>query len=113
MTIEIELLAVPDCPNEADAVDQITTAVADARVRAAVTRDLVATRVGSPTILLNGTDPFAQPDAAVGLACRLHATPHGLRGVPTLRDLRQALKRGSRGLNSRATVGLPWPLRCR
>ncbi len=105
MTIEIELLVVPDCPNEADAVELITTAVADARVRATVTRTVIATRdqarqrgfVGSPTILLNGTDPFAQPDAAVGLACRLYSTPHGLRGVPTLRDLRQALKRVAAG----------------
>ncbi len=120
MTIKIELLIVPDCPNEADAVELITTAVADTLVRATVTRTVIATRdqarqrgfVGSPTILLNGTDPFAQPDAAIALACRLYSTPEGLRGAPTLRDLRQALKRVAAGLNTRAAapyVALPPP----
>lgn len=101
MTIEIELLVVPDCPNEAGAADLITTAVADLRVQATVTRTVISTHdqarergfVSSPTILLNGSDPFAQSGAAVALACRLYSTPDGLRGVPTLRDLRQALKR--------------------
>ncbi|MDQ2851176.1 MAG: hypothetical protein M3Y49_10675 [Actinomycetota bacterium] len=105
MTLKSELLIVPHCPNEADAVELITTAVADTRVRATVTRTVIATRdqarqrgfVGSPTILLNGTDPFAQPDAAAALACRLYSTPQGLRGVPTLRDLRQALTRVAAG----------------
>lgn len=103
--IEIELLIVPDCPNEAGAAALITTAVADIQVRANVTRTVIATHdqalqrgfVGSPTILLNGSDPFAQPGTAVGLACRLHSTPDGVRGVPTLWDLRQALKREAAG----------------
>lgn len=105
MTIKIELLVVPDCPNEADAAELITTAAADTGVQATVTRIVIATLgqarergfVGSPTILLNGADPFAQPDAAVALACRLYSTPDGARGVPTLRDLRQALKRVAAG----------------
>lgn len=105
MIIEIELLAVPDCPNEADAVELITTAVADARLLATVTRTLIATPeqarqrgfVGSPTILLNGADPFAQPDAVVALACRLYSTPDGVRGIPTLPELRQALERVTAG----------------
>ncbi|TWP36887.1 hypothetical protein FGL98_08690 [Leekyejoonella antrihumi] len=103
--MEIELLVVPDCPNETDAAALITTAVADARVLATVTRTVIATPdqarqrgfVGSPTILLNGSDPFAQPDAVVALACRLYSTPDGLRGVPTLSDLRQELQRVAAG----------------
>lgn len=115
MTIEIELLVVPDCPNEADAVELITTAVADARVLATVTRTLIATPeharqrgfVGSSTILLNGADPFAQPDAVVAKTCRLYPTPDGARSIPTLRDLRQALKRVAANWTSPATVRSP------
>jgi hypothetical protein len=47
---------------------------------------------GSPTILLNGSDPFAQSDAPVALSCRLYSTPDGLGGMPGVRDLRQGLK---------------------
>ena len=43
--------------------------------------------VGSPTILVDGIDPFAVADAPVGLACRVYATPEGLRGSPTVDQL--------------------------
>lgn len=99
--MEIELLVVPDCPHEAPAADLISTAVADTGVQATVTRTVITSLdqarrrgfVGSPTILLNGSDPFADPAAPAGMACRLYPTPEGLHGVPALQDLRQALKR--------------------
>jgi hypothetical protein len=46
---------------------------------------------GSPTVLVDGIDPFADPDAPVGLSCRLYATPEGLGGAPIEAMLRQAL----------------------
>ena len=52
---------------------------------------------GSPTILVNGSDPFEDPAAPAAMACRLYPTPEGLRGVPALRDLRRALKRVAEG----------------
>jgi hypothetical protein len=39
--------------------------------------------VGSPTILIDGVDPWAPEGAAVGLSCRMFTTPDGLRGSPT------------------------------
>ena len=33
--------------------------------------------VGSPTILLNGRDPFEEPGGEYGLACRIYRTPEG------------------------------------
>ena len=98
--MDIELLVVPDCPNEAAAAELITIAVADTGVRAIITRTIITSQdeaerrgfTGSPTILLNGSDPFAHPGAPAALACRLYASADGLRGVPGLRDLRQALK---------------------
>ena len=103
--MNIELLVIPDCPHSDAAAELITTAVVDTRVQATVTRTIIDSQdeaqqrafTGSPTILLNGVDPFARPDAPVALSCRLYPTPDGLRGVPTLRDLRQALKRVAAG----------------
>ena len=42
---------------------------------------------GSPSVLVNGIDPFAQPGAMVGLACRLYRTSSGLAGAPTVEQL--------------------------
>lgn len=101
--MQIELLVVLNCPHETDAADLIATAVADTGVKAVVTRTVVSDEdmarqrgfTGSPTILVNGADPFATPDGPVAVACRLYATPDGLQGTPGLRGLRQALKRAA------------------
>ena len=45
---------------------------------------------GSPTILVNGRDPFAKVADPVGLSCRLFATPDGLSGSPTVDQLVRA-----------------------
>lgn len=101
--MRIELLVVADCPNEDAAADLIRAAVAETGVHADVTRTIITSQeqaherafVGSPTILLDGSDPFAPTEAPIALACRLYTTPDGLRGVPALRDLRQALERAA------------------
>lgn len=46
---------------------------------------------GSPTVLVDGHDLLGQPDAPVGLACRVYATPDGLQGAPTTEQLVEAL----------------------
>lgn len=103
MTMEIEVLVVPDCPHQAPATELIATALADTGVSAHVTITTITTLeqaqqrgfTGSPTILLNGSDPFATPDSPAALTCRLYLTPEGLRGVPELKQLRQALKQAA------------------
>lgn len=47
---------------------------------------------GSPTILLDGEDPFAEEDAPVGFSCRIFRTEVGLEGSPSVRQLRQELR---------------------
>ncbi|MEZ0447946.1 DF family (seleno)protein [Cellulomonas sp. ICMP 17802] len=101
--VEIELLVVPDCANQAAAAELIATALADSGVVATVAVTTVASQddaerrgfTGSPTILVNGADPFARASAPAALACRLYRTPDGLRGVPGLHDLRAALERAA------------------
>jgi hypothetical protein len=46
---------------------------------------------GSPSVLVDGIDAFAEPDAPVGIACRVYPTPDGPAGSPTIDQLRAAL----------------------
>jgi hypothetical protein len=48
--------------------------------------------IGSPTIIIDGRDPFAGAEAAFGLTCRVYQTPEGLAGSPTPDQLRGALR---------------------
>lgn len=74
-----------------------------ARVSAMVTTTVIDTDeqalargfTGSPTFLINGRDPFAEPGAAIAVACRSYRTPVGLAGVPPFAELREALRRAS------------------
>lgn len=50
---------------------------------------------GSPTILIDGTDPFASPAAVPNLSCRLYRSADGLASrLPGEADLRRALIKG-------------------
>lgn len=46
---------------------------------------------GSPTILISDLDPFADPDAPVGLSCRVYRTGPGSSGTPGLDALQRVL----------------------
>ena len=46
---------------------------------------------GSPTILVDGRDPFSRGDEPVGLSCRIYQTPGGPAGSPTTDQLREVL----------------------
>lgn len=95
--MDITLLYFDGCPNWKTTDDRLT-AIAAERPEITVTRHLVETvdeaeRVafhGSPSILIDGVDPFADAGAGVGLACRIYQTPQGPAGSPTLEQLRAA-----------------------
>jgi len=100
--MEIEVLVVPDCPNEMVAAERLRQALDDVGLReVGFTTRVVADQAdaersgftGSPTILIDGRDPFAEPGRAPGLACRVYRTPGGLAGAPSVEQLRQALSR--------------------
>ena len=46
---------------------------------------------GSPTVLVNGIDPFYDADAQVGLSCRIYPTRRGPAGSPTFVQLEEAI----------------------
>jgi hypothetical protein len=47
---------------------------------------------GSPTVLVNGRDPFLDHGSPVSLSCRIYRTPDGLTGSPTVEQLVEALQ---------------------
>ena len=47
---------------------------------------------GSPTVLINDVDPFAEADAPVGLACRVYRTDDGYAGSPSMSQLQAAIR---------------------
>lgn len=101
--MDIALLYFDDCPNWKIADERLAVIAAE-RPDLTVSRHLVDTleeaeRVGfhgSPSILLNGVDVFAGPDAGVGLSCRVYRTPDGPAGAPRIEQLRAALYRQDR-----------------
>jgi hypothetical protein len=48
---------------------------------------------GSPTILIDGHDPFAREGQPYGLSCRVYETEDGAQGAPTEAELRRLLAR--------------------
>ena len=92
--MEITLQYFDGCPNW-EVLDHRIAEALHGRTDASIIRQRVGTTEeavrlgfhGSPTILIDGTDPFAEPSAPVGLACRVFRTPNGLAGSPTLEQL--------------------------
>ena len=102
--MDVELLVIPDCPNEAPAAALLRTALDDVvLVRIPVTKVVIdspehAERrgfIGSPTILIDGDDPFAEPGQPAAVACRVYRNTTGPGGIPEPRRLQQALKRAA------------------
>lgn len=96
--MEITLLYFDDCPNWKVAAERLA-AVTVGRPDISVLHHLVesmeeAERLGfhgSPSILINGVDVFAEAGTGVGLSCRLYQTPDGSAGAPTIAQLREAI----------------------
>lgn len=98
--MDVELLVVPNCPNEAVAYDLICEALADLGVVTPVRTTVIQSDeqaqkrgfIGSPTFLINGQDPFDEPGAVAAVACRMYRTDTGLAGAPVRDHLREALR---------------------
>ena len=97
--MEVTVLTVPRCPNAALLDERLAAAVAglaDVRVVRRVVHDeqeAVALGMrGSPTLLIGGADPFADPGDPASLSCRLYRQADGsLAGAPPADELRRAL----------------------
>lgn len=98
--MRVELLWFAGCPNWQETDLRLRRAVALASVDADVVLVEVATDEdaerlrfrGSPTVLIDGKDPFAKEADPVGLSCRVFRTADGLRGAPTVQQLVDVLR---------------------
>lgn len=96
--MEITLQYFEDCPNWKTTAAHLSK-LHDHGSDATIVYELIDTHEeavarrfrGSPTVLINGVDPFADDDAPVGLACRIYQTEDGYAGSPSLSQLRHAI----------------------
>ena len=93
--MKIELLYFGGCPGAPEALSAIERVVAEAGLEAEVVPVEVGFAAhpgfsGSPTVLVDGEDPFfaARTDA---MSCRLYETPEGPKSSPTDSMLRTAI----------------------
>ncbi len=99
IALDIELRYFDDCPNWEATSELLEELIADLDSGAALHTRRVATPEeaealgfrGSPTVMIDGDDPFADSDAPVGLACRLYRTEAGFAGSPSAAQLRSVL----------------------
>jgi hypothetical protein len=97
--MRIEVVTVPECPN-GPVVEQRLAGALAGRPDVTVERRVAATAEqaerygmhGSPTVLVDGRDPFAAPGADTSLSCRLYRDEQGrAQGAPSTGQLRAAL----------------------
>ena len=98
--MRVVLLYIDGCPNWHDCERRLREALSRLglpdsaltlrRVESAEDAERIAFR-GSPTVLVNGVDAFADESAPVGLACRVYHTPTGIEAAPTVSQLIDAL----------------------
>ncbi len=101
--LELTVLSVPDCPNTPVMLERLTEVLADypdARLARHVVQDEAdAVRLGmhgSPTLLVNGVDPFAAQGIAASVSCRIYRDETGqARGAPSVAALRLALRQAA------------------
>ena len=97
--MEITIVYFEGCPH-AELAERHVRAAVDEGAEVAIRMRMVdnaeqadaAGMHGSPTILVDGRDPFSRPDEPTSWACRLFETPDGFDGAPTTDQLRELLK---------------------
>lgn len=97
--MKLEILHVAACPNVAVLQDRLAVATSGLRdvdmFLRLVEDPEVAAQLGmrgSPTLLVDGTDPFADPAEPPSVSCRLYRGPDGsVGGAPSVEALRALL----------------------
>ncbi|MEU6580209.1 alkylmercury lyase family protein [Nocardia sp. NPDC046763] len=101
--MKLEILQVPDCPNVAVLEDRVRQATAGHPIVLEISHRVIddpdeaaaAGMAGSPTLLVDGVDPFAVPGQVPSVSCRLYRSESGgMDGAPSVGALRAALRLG-------------------
>ena len=100
--MDVTVLSVPGCPN-VSLLEQRLAQILDGRADVTVMHLVIADEQeavragmhGSPTLLVDGIDPFAGPGPPASVSCRLYPGGDGPGGgVPSVQALRQVLQPG-------------------
>lgn len=116
MSITLEVLHVPDCPNLSPMLQRLRQATdlpVTTREISTETEAAAAGMNGSPTLLINGQDAFPNPNQQhcdCGVACRIYRDEHGrMVPAPSVAQLRAAVAAAA---VPSATLGLPPAASC-
>ena len=98
--MRVQVLFFEGCPHRKEAFDLLGGVLEEVGWSGGVEPVIVDTPEGaeewgfrgSPTFLLDGVDPFADPRSPVGLSCRVYSTSTGPAGVPDRKDLVRAVR---------------------
>ncbi|MFF8378209.1 organomercurial lyase [Streptomyces sp. NPDC015661] len=95
--MRITVLTVPECPNGPVVRERIAAALEglQAEVELVEVSDHAGAErtgmTGSPTVLIDGADPFSQAGAAPSVSCRIYRDAEGKAdGAPSVDELRRA-----------------------
>ena len=95
-TLEIRLVYHASCPHRRRTRKRLRHAIQYAGIEQPIVEEVCVTTFdeavaaqmgGSPTILIDGHDPFARPGDGPSLGCRLFETESGLDGAPSVLQL--------------------------
>lgn len=101
--MEVSLLYFDGCPNHHETMSLLTNLLDEVgwtgqiqlvNVDSPERADELSFR-GSPTVLIDGVDPFLDRETPVGLSCRIYATAAGYQGTPPDHELRAAIARAA------------------
>jgi hypothetical protein len=100
-SLDVALLYFDGCPNHADTLVTLEALLSEAGWDGDVQLVNVDTKQraeelrfrGSPTVLIDGEDPFLDTDAPFGLSCRIYPAEESFRGSPPESELRAAIAR--------------------
>jgi predicted DsbA family dithiol-disulfide isomerase len=99
--MHLTVLAVPDCPGAA-VLDHRLAVVLDGRAGISVSREVICDEAeavrsgmhGSPTLLIDGVDPFAKAGQPPSMSCRLYRDDDGqATGAQSVGQFRQVIGR--------------------
>jgi hypothetical protein len=100
MSVTLEVLHVSGCPGVRPLLERLRQVTELPVTTREISSDADAAAfgmAGSPTLLVDGRDPFADPAAAFAIACRIFRDEHGgTAPVPSVAQLRRALRPGHR-----------------
>ena len=100
--MHLTILAGPGCPNAPVLRDRLA-AVLNGRAGISVSDEVIRDESeavlwgmhGSPTLLIDGVDPFAEPGQPPTMSCRLYRAENGrASGAPSAGRLRRAIEQG-------------------